>query len=72
MTSTADELRTAAASMRAFSGPVADPIAEWLEHEANTARDDHLYADREPCQWCGEPANAHALAVARQINGGQP
>ena len=73
--SAADELRTAATTMRALPGPAADPIAEWLDHEAKAARDNHLYADREPCQWCGEPSNAHAhahaLAVARAINGSQ-
>lgn len=78
MTSPAEELRTAAATLRdvapGITGPLAglaDPVAEWLDHEAKVARDDHLYADREPCQWCGEPSNAHALAVARAINGGE-
>jgi hypothetical protein len=50
---------------------LADPVAEWLEHEAEAARAAHLWTEREPCAWCGEPANAHALAVARAINGGQ-
>lgn len=47
----------------------ADALAEWLQHEANTAQDAHLWSDRAPCAWCGEPADAHALAVARAING---
>lgn len=72
MTTPTDELRAAAVKMRGFHGPAADPIAEWLEHEAETARDAHLWTDREPCAWCGEPASAHALAVARAINGEQP
>lgn len=86
MTTAADELRAAAEKLRTatFRGAITatpavaaligarEPIAEWLEHEARAARDAHLYTDREPCAWCGEPANAHALAIARQINGGQP
>lgn len=71
-TTPADELRAAADKMRTFPGPAADPTAEWLAHEAEAAKDTHLYAEREPCPWCGEPGNAHALAVARAINGGQP
>lgn len=78
MTSPADELTAAAQRLRdvtpEITGPLsglADPVAEWLDHEANTARDAHLWAEREPCGWCGEPAHAHALAVARAILGSQ-
>jgi hypothetical protein len=80
-TSPTDELRQAAATLRAsrFSGAMTatpavaallrarEPIADWLEHEAEITSVDHLYAEREPCGWCGTPANGHALAVARQI-----
>jgi hypothetical protein len=71
MTTPADELRTAADKMRTFPGPAAEPIAEWLAHEAGAGRNAHLYTEREPCLWCGEPGNAHALAVARAILGGE-
>ena len=71
MTTPADELRAGAARMRTFPGPASDSIAEWLDHEAEIAKAAHLWNEREPCAWCGEPANAHALAVARAINGGE-
>lgn len=71
MTTPADELRAAADKMRTFPGPAAEPIAEWLEHEARAEQRAHLWAEREHCPWCGEPGNAHALAVARAINGGE-
>jgi hypothetical protein len=67
-TTPADELQVAAEKLRALPGPAADPIAEWLSHEAEIARTAHLWTEREACGWCGEPANAHALAVARAIN----
>jgi len=80
----ADELTAAAQTLRTVRFPGAmtatpavatlirarEPIAEWLEHEAEAAKADHLWAEREPCAWCGSPAGQHALAVARQINGG--
>lgn len=80
--SPADELKTAAATLRnaAFRGamtatPVVaalvrarEPIARLLECEAEIAAAAHLWTEREPCAWCGEPANAHALAVARAVN----
>jgi hypothetical protein len=78
MTTPADELRAAAETLRAVAPQItgrvaglADPVAEWLEHEAEIDRSAHLYTDREPCAWCGSPANHHALTVARAINGGQ-
>ncbi|MGW4825021.1 hypothetical protein ACWEP4_40465 [Streptomyces sp. NPDC004227] len=71
----ADELRAAAEKLRETAPDItgrlaglADPVAEWLEHEAELAKTAHLWAERESCAWCGEPANAHALAVARAIN----
>ncbi|MGX1254128.1 hypothetical protein RKD48_006639 [Streptomyces ambofaciens] len=60
--------RWAPSAITAF-GP---DLAEWLDHESNLAHDAHLWTDRESCGWCGEPANAHALAVARAINGTAP
>lgn len=68
----ADKLRQVAPKLRGLYARVAFPAAEWLEHEANLARDAHLWTEREPCGWCGEPAHAHALAVARAINGTAP
>ena len=64
----AQTLRKVAPKLRGLHARVAEPAAEWLDHEANLACDAHLWAEREPCGWCGEPAHAHALAVARQIN----
>ena len=77
MPTPAEELRAAVAKLRNLAplAPVPgslEPIAEWLEHEAQVAANAHLWTEREPCAWCGEPASHHALAVARGFNGGQP
>ena len=67
----ADELAAAEERVR-MGDPRIDialrgPIREWLEHEAEIARSAHLYAEREPCGWCGSPAGQHALDLARAI-----
>jgi hypothetical protein len=80
--SPADELAAAVAKLRPSSPAVAahtvavritpaaaEALAEWLEHEAQAAQDAHLWTEREPCAWCGEPAGSHPLTLARAING---
>jgi hypothetical protein len=56
--SPADELHTAAATMRTLSGPAAEPIARLLDALAKSVHDE------------GAPFHDEALAVARAINGG--
>lgn len=66
MTTPADELRAAAATLRAVAPEItgrlaglAGPVADWLDETA----------------WIAEPIgpiNARALAVARAVNGSQP
>lgn len=51
----------------AMSPAVGLALAEWLEHQTEIASTAHLYAEREPCGWCGSPAEHHALAVARAL-----
>ncbi|MFJ2567913.1 hypothetical protein ACIO02_34105 [Streptomyces sp. NPDC087568] len=55
----ADELHTAAATMRALPGPAAEPIARLLDALASSAHDE------------GAPFADAALAAARAINGTQ-
>ncbi|MFJ2731428.1 hypothetical protein [Streptomyces sp. NPDC087317] len=55
----ADELHTAAATMRALPGPAAEPIARLLDALASSAHDE------------GAPIADAALAAARAINGTQ-
>ncbi|MFF7901206.1 hypothetical protein ACFZCV_20775 [Streptomyces sp. NPDC007920] len=55
----ADELHTAAATMRALPGPAAEPIARLLDALASSAHDE------------GAPIADEALAAARAINGTQ-
>jgi hypothetical protein len=71
VTTPADELRTAAAKMRTFPGPAAEPMAKLLEQAAKHHDDGFLCCDQGP-EACSEVV-APALAVARAINaGGQP
>lgn len=58
--STPEETREAAARMRTFRGPAAEPIARLLD----------TLADSLPGP--AEPFHDEVLAVARAINGGAP
>lgn len=65
----ADELRAAAERLRAVAPQItghlaglADPVADWLDYEANLMGPGSERRGR----------THHALAVARAINGGQP
>lgn len=67
MTTTTDELTAAAATMRRFNGPAAEPIAKLLDGAAEHCLRDSLCCDHG-YDSCSEIA-APALAVARAING---
>lgn len=78
MTTPAEELRAAAARLTQPGAilrvhpAIGPPLAEWLEHETEIAKNADLWTDREPCAWCGSPDDHHALAVARAVLGQQP
>jgi len=68
----ADEITTAAAKMRTFPGPAAEPIATLLETVLSSARE-AAPAHEECDSWCNPQTCdlSAALAVARAINGGE-
>ncbi|MEU0133374.1 hypothetical protein ABZ172_04935 [Streptomyces sp. NPDC006296] len=61
----ADQLRAAVEKAR----PTMPELADWLTCEAELAKAAELWAEREPCGWCGTGINEHALVVARRILG---
>jgi hypothetical protein len=81
VTTPADEIEAAAATMRVLPGPAAEPIAKLLReiaalHTPIVCRK-HEGCGPHGCDWCGGedwPCNdmRNALAVARAVNGGQP